>query len=430
MSSSEIVLADPIQPQGSTSIISRLMDRIRSWLSSGGAVSAMSGGMVNPAIWLGDPDSNMPQATEATVLGLPPFGRGVDLIASTIAGVTLRAYRYDRTQQIDVRIDPPPSILADPSPAQTPWEWAYGLVNDLLLYGNSFAFMGDPGSDGWPLWLEPIDATIVALGVNQDTGGLVWRVGDQLIPFGGLWHVSAGNRSGFLLGRSVISQYRDSLRGVLATSKHAGRYFTAGGMPSAILQSADPDLTQAQADQIKQKYRDTVGSGSREPMVLPALYTFTPVVSDAEKQQLVEARKWDAQLISMILGLKASQLGLDGPSMTYTNTEMEDIGFVRDTVDRWAKPIEHAVTKWLLPRGQTARFDWSGRMRFDSKTRAETLKTEKDAGFLTVDEGRQMLDRPPLPEQLEPPTPPGQAAPGQDNPNTTEPIPPTPEVAS
>ena len=433
---SEIVIADPIQPAGDRSIIARMLDRVRSWLSSGGSVSTLSGGMINPAFWLGDPNSSMPPATEDNVLGIPPFGRGVDLIASAVAGVSLRAYRYDKTQQIDVRIEPPPPLLADPSPAQTPWDWAYGVVNDLILYGNSFAFLGDPNADGWPMWLEPVDATLVDLGIDQDSGMIAWRVGSRVVPFGGLWHVSAGNRSGKLLGRSVITQYRHALRGVLATNKHTSRYFTAGGMPSGIIKAADPDLSQVQADAIKKRYRETVGAGSREPMVLPAGMEFVPVVSDAEKQQLVEARKWDAATIAMILGVHPSSLGLEGPSMTYSNVEQVDIGFVRDTVDRWAKPIEHAVTKWLLPRGQTARFDWSGRMRFDSKTRAETMQIEINAGLLDKTEGRRMLDRPPLGDDTgdQADTTDDEAAPdtGQDSPDTTEPaaFTPTPEVAS
>ena len=58
--------------------------------------------------------------------------------------------------------------------------------------------------------------------------------------------------------------------------------------------------------------------------------------------------------------------------------------------------IEAATTKWLLPAGQSARFDWSARQRHDQQTRANVMRTEIEAGLLDVDEGRRQLNRPPL----------------------------------
>lgn len=414
-------------PSDGRSVVSRIMDRVRTFLSAGGPYSALPGGYFGGyfgggyggAFWMGDGAlGNLgPVTTEATVMGLPAYGRGVELIASTIAGVELRGYRYDSTLLIDTRIDPAPEVLRDPDPISTPWNWKFAVAEDGINYGNHFARLGDPNAQGWPRWLVPIDATLVSLGVDKATGLLWWKIGkNEVVPYGELFHISFGNRSGKILGRSKIVQYADALGGLLSTDAHARRYFRSGGLPSAVLKSTDPDFTQEQAQQLKDRYRATVGSGSQEPMVIRSDIEFTPVVSDAEKQQLVAARQWDSQLAAMILGIPSTYLGLVGPSMNYTTVETIDIGFVRDTVDRWSKPIEAAVTKWLLPYGTTAKFDWSGRMRTDSKSRAEVLQIEKGAGLLTSDEGRQMLNRPPIAA----PAPPPQLTPAQ----TT----PTPEV--
>ena len=403
--SQEIVIAKEIQSHtDQRSILARVLDKVSAWLGFGSGVEQLPTGWVNTPYWLGYGalPTAAPPVTEASVLGVPAFGRGVELIAAALAGVELRAYRFDTEQQINVRMEPAPEILREPDPLSTPWHWKYAMVNDLILYGNHFAALGEPNSAGWPRWLQPIDATRVALG-RSDEGKLVWKVGDQYLPWGSLFHVSAGNRSGKILGRGVVAQYFDALGGLLATDQHARRYFQAGGTPTGILQSTDPDLTQAQADRIKQRYRETVGAGSREPLVLPATYTFTPVVSDADKQQLVDARRWDAQLAAIVLGIPAYKLGLPGTSMTYQNIEQADIAFVQDSVSRWGDPIQASVTKWLLPAGQMARFDYAGRMRHDAKQRAEIMQAEISAGLLTSDEGRQMLDRPKLPKTPVPP---------------------------
>ena len=412
----EIIVAHPTRPKvpGERSTISRIVDRIRAMVSRGsGFVSpwlAAGSGWSDPRWWSNDLDDCLPIVTELTALGLPPFGRGVELIASTVAGVDLVGYRYDKAAQIDVKLDPQPELLRDPDRLSTPWNWKYAIVNDLILFDNHFSFLGEPNAQSWPRWLEPINVEAVDIGVDRDPksdtyGMIFWRVDGQTYPYGSILHINAGNRSGYLLGRGAIAQYRDALSGILSTSEHSANYFRRGGLPSAVISVDDPDLSAEAAEDIKSKYEAAMSGRRRRPLVIPKIYEFTPVVSDAEKQQLVESRTWDAGLVAMILGIPAHYLGLPGTSMTYTNIESADIGFVRDTVDRWAKPFEGSVTKWAMPYGQTARFDWTGRMRTDSKTRAEVLGLEITAGITTVDEARRMLHKRPLTEAEKPATP-------------------------
>lgn len=404
-----VTVARPIRPRvpGERSTISKFIEKVRGALSRGAmwgaGLTAAGSGWSDPRWWSDNPDDWPLRPTEVEALGLPPFGRGIELISSTIAGVDLIAYRYDKVDAIDVRLDPQPELLRDPDPISTPWNWKYALVNDMILYGNHFAFLGPPNADGWPRWLEPIDVTAVDVAVNET--GIWWRVNGEIYPYGDLFHINAGNRSGYLLGRGLLLQYADALGGVLETDRHASRYFRRSGLPTAVIKVTDSDLTQPQADQIKAKYVSAFSGRSKEPMIIPGHYEFTPVVSDAEKQQLVEARTWDATIVAMILGIPAAKLGLQGTSMTYSNIEMEDIAFVRDTVNRWGQPLENAVTKWLLPAGQKAKLDWLGRLRTDSKTRAEVIKIERDAGVLEINEARRMLQRPPIDEPEPAPIP-------------------------
>ncbi len=121
--------------------------------------------------------------------------------------------------------------------------------------------------------------------------------------------------------------------------------------------------TQAQLDQLKDKWRDIVKA--REPVVLPNGTTVTPVVGNAEQAQLVEARTWNAAQVANAVGIHGWKLGLDGPSMTYQNIEDGDIDFVRDDVDRWARPIVEHISKWLLPGGTELVWDYDSRMRSD-----------------------------------------------------------------
>jgi HK97 family phage portal protein len=268
-------------------------------------------------------------------------------------------------------------------------------VEDLVLYGNHFALYGD--LDHRTLragWLVPLPADDVWMMADPNSPGwYAFVVGGVTLSPSDLLHISAGNRSGEVLGRGVLRQYAGWLGGAVAAEEHTGAYFAGGALPPAVLTSPQI-LTQAQADELKTKWRAM--TTTREPVVLPSGYTLTPVVSNAEQAQLVESRQWNAAAVAMMLGIPSYKLGLAGPSMTYQNIESADIEFVRDSVDRYGHPLSEAFTKWLMPRGTSVAWDYAGRMRADQKTTAEVLTTYTGAGVLTTDEARSVLGRAPL----------------------------------
>jgi HK97 family phage portal protein len=367
------------------------------------------------AFLTGDPYAGPLWAGEADAMGLPPFGRGVALLANAIAGTQWRAMRWDPEAGVSVRVEDQPAVLTDPYPATTPWHYRWAATEDLILYGNHFALYGD--LDFRTLragFLVPLDATALSVLTDPFTG-YAWLVDGTGKPRDPdeIFHVSAGNRSGEVLGRGVLAQYAEWLGGSVAAERHTGAYFAGGALPPAVL-SSPTLLTQAQADELKTKWREM--TTTREPVVLPSGYVLTPVVSNAEQAQLVESRQWNAQSVAMMLGIPSYKLGLPGASMTYQNIESADIEFVRDSVDRYGQPLSAAFTKWLMPRGTTVAWDYAGRMRADTKTTAEVVGSLVGSGLLTIDEGRAMIGRAPLPEAAE--------APDDDAPDTgaTEPV--------
>lgn len=364
-------------------------------------------------------------ATETEALGLPPFGRGVALLANAIAGTDWHAARWDPDIGVSVRLPDQPAVVTDPDPETTPWHYRWAAVEDLILYGNHFSLLGDVDfRTNRPAWLVPIPADSVwILQDPTDPGWWRWVIGGTELGRADLFHVSAGNRSGEILGRGVLSQYGAWLGNVTAAETHAGNYFAGGALPPAVLQ-APQILTQPQADDLKTRWRAM--TSTREPVVLPSGYVLTPIVSNAESAQLVESRQWNASAVAMLLGIPSYKLGLQGPSMTYQNVEMGDIEFVRDSVDRYGRPLSEAFSKWLTPRGTSVVWDYAGRMRADQSTTATVLTTYTGAGILTKDEARAAIGRMPLPESEAPAEPePPQLPPDQIT--QSEPDQPVPE---
>lgn len=387
----------------------------------------------------GDYPTDRPRpATEREAMGLPPFGRGVALLANAVAGTDWQAVRLDPETGVSVPWVPQPAVLTNPVPSirwtdteadgrrvekvlpgLTVWHYRWALVSDLVLYGNTFGLCGPTDhATRRPATIDPVHAERVALLQDPETGAAWWTVDGELrepyVPdpgdpaadpgvlpdyAGQVFHISAGNRSGEILGLGILAQYADWLGGSVAAEVHAGSYFAGGALPPAVLQSPQA-LTQVQADDLKERWRSMVNT--REPVVLPTGYVLTPIVSDALNAQLVESRQWNAAAVAMMLGIPSYKLGLSGPSMTYQNVESADIEFIRDSVARYASPIAQAFSDFLMPRGTTVSWQYAQRMRADQKTTAEVVNSYVASGVLTTDEARQMLGRQPLPDDPEP----------------------------
>ena len=327
--------------------------------------------------------------------GLPAFGRGVELLASAIAGTTWYAYRGDSDNGVWQRLPDQPQIVTDPDPSTTDWHWKYSAAVDLVEYGNHVSLLGDVD---WQTqragWLLPLPIDQVSLVTDVTRPGLwAWSVAGELLDPSEVLHISAGNRSGEILGRGVVRQYADSLGQAVAAERYSGKWFAGGGLPPGIIQTP-VQPSQAQLEDLKSKWRLLSVTG--EPMALPPNVTVTPLAQDADRAQLVESRTWNAQLTAMLLGIPAYKLGLPGTSMTYSNVESVDIEWTRDSVDRWGQPIARCFSKYLLPRGQGLRFDWASRMRTDTGAQAQYLSAFTRAGIMTIDEARARVGLPPL----------------------------------
>lgn len=334
-------------------------------------------------------------ASRDEALAVPAFGRGVELLASTVAGVPIDGFRAG-PNGVDERLPDAqqPNVLTDPDPTTTAWHWRFAAGKDLIECGNHVSLLGDlDWRTGRPGWLVPLPAALVGLVTDPaDPGWWAFTYAGVLLDPSEVLHISAGNRSGEILGQGVIAQYADSLGGQREAERWAGRYVAGGGVPPAIIQHPAVSI-QDEADDFKARWRSLMQTG--EAVLLPAGASVTPLQSDAERQQLVQARTWNAQLAGMILGIPPHMLGLPGPTMTYQNVQSADVAYIRDVVTRWTDPIAATITKWLLPAGWEARPRWASRARTDLATQATTLEGLVAADIIDVDEARQALGYPP-----------------------------------
>jgi HK97 family phage portal protein len=345
----------------------------------------------------------LPPVTEEQAMAMPPFGRSVALVANALAGTDWVARRHDRETGLKLPVEDQPNIVTDPSPLQTLWSYRWAAGVDGILYGNHFGLNGElDWRTGRPGWIIPIPADQVWIMTDPASPGWYqWVIGGETFDLDEIFHIPFGNRSGEILGLGVLQQYSGWLTGAQAAEEFSRDVFAAGALPPAVI-TVNNAANQTQLDDLKTKWREIVSA--REPVILPNGTVVTPIVGNAMQSQLVEARTWNAQMVANVVGVPGWKLGLDGPTMTYQNVETGDIDFVRDSVDRWGRPITEAYSKWMLPGGTELAWMYDSRMRADQKTMAEVYGSYVRDGILTVDEVRAKLGYPPAPATASPTT--------------------------
>jgi HK97 family phage portal protein len=324
--------------------------------------------------------------------GIVPLTAGLRLVSGVVMQMPLRQFRGDD------EVIPAAPVVLNPAPANNGTLASYcdAYVEDISLYGNHVCLLGEPDSTGWPASILPVDVCQVSVAVHPVTGRLVYTYAETETMLDGsdLMHVALDRRSGQLVGHGLIPTMSAALSSASAAEEFAGRYFDESAIPTGVITDSRPDLSQDQADELKAAWLRTVGSRRRTPIVLPTSTTFTPLVSDAENAQLVQARQWNAQTVAMALGIPPFMLGIETQRHTYTNAENEFGRFIRTTIMRLLVPLEQQLSLQLLPRGNTAVFDTRNLLRPEAPARFTMAVQGFQAHLLTEGEARELMGYP------------------------------------
>jgi len=322
-----------------------------------------------------------------TMLGVPALWRGITLISDAIGAMPLHAYRGDKL------VKPTPSVLVRPHPPYTRMETISAMASALLIHGNYIAVLGEPGANGLPETFYPIEPNRV--NVARNNGRMVYTIDGKSYDQSQILHIKNFSMPGALVGVGILGAQKQAVGKLIAINEYASRYFDGGVSPSAILKSANPDLTQEEADALKAAWMSMYSSRNRAPAVLNSSTEFQVLSDNAQEAQLIEAQQQALVEASNILGLPAYYLGAPNSSRTYSNVEQENLQLIRWSIQPIAQRIEEALSD-LLVRGQVAKFNFDSLLRTDTLSRYQAHQIAISNGFLTVDEVREMEKRTPI----------------------------------
>jgi HK97 family phage portal protein len=383
----------------------------RSWSISDPTIAAL----------LGYTDGGLGPVGETAALNLSAVFRAVSLVAGAVGSLPLRTLQGSEGGRA-VRVA---SFLDNPGGDRfTPVEWAEVIMGHLLLHGNAYLQHIRNGA-GQMVALYPVHpAGISTEWDDTRPGGKVHKasgVNSRGEPFTESFDTRTmtqvmGPSLDGLVGISCLHAGRLSLGTALAGERSANRQFRNGAMIAGLVTPADQeqDLDEDEAKAVKAAVNKTMTGPEHagDIAVMSKALKFQPWAQASRDAQFLESRVFSVDEVGRWFGVPPHLLGLTEKSSSWGQGIAEqNRGLARYTLSGWTGRIEQRVSR-LVPVGRYAEFDYSAFVRPAPEDEARLLIEQVNAGLLTLNEARAVMNRAPLPGGDLPRVPAGAAPPG------------------
>jgi HK97 family phage portal protein len=325
-------------------------------------------------------------------LRLVPVYAGTRLIADSVAGLPLQAFRQvgDQSQRIT---DPP--LVRDPTRFGTSYEWVHRAMTSLLLRGNAFGLVTERDGMGFPTQIEWLNPDEVTVDDDRAVRNPVFRWLGNVIPRDDLIHIPGYVLPGRVLGLSPIKAFALQVDTGLLAQKFGKDFFERGGHPSAILKNAKVEKNPDNVKKVRERFKAAVSG--RDIAVMTGGWEYEAIQVAPEESQFIQTLELNATQIAAVYGIyPAERIGGKSGSNTYANIEQDSIQFVQFTLRPYLVRLERAITK-LMPERVYVRFNADALIRTDITARYRAHTESLTAGWRNVDEVREIEDLPPLP---------------------------------
>ena len=316
----------------------------------------------------------------------------VNLRANTLAQLPLKAYRTG-ADGLPVEVPRQPGLVENPSTLpRSQWLRQMSISRD--LYGNAFGMIAGRDAAGWPTTVEWLDPTKVQTRQDYHGGPVLYTYRGEPVRTEDVFLVPGFPVPGSPLGISPLE--RSGLIELSHRAQDFGRdWLKNSAVPAAILY-ADAELDADDAERIRASVQSSWRK--RRPAVLGSGLRYEKVGVDADESQFLETMAHAGREVARIYGVDPAWIGLggSGSSLTYQNLSDRLTSFMASTMNAELVLIQEVMTA-QIPRPQFVRFTTGAFLRSDLPTRFAAYSTGIAAGFLSVDEVRELEDRGPLP---------------------------------
>lgn len=340
--------------------------------------------------------------TIETALGVPAVWAAVNFMAGTLASFPLHVYR--KTREGRKRVDDGLArILHDAvNDDLSSFDWRKAFFVQVFTGGRAFTFIERDGlgrvMNFWPLDPAGMSVSLVEgrrVYVHTDGSRKSTYRADEIIDLAFMMQDNGYKH------RGPIATNADAIGLALAVTQYGNRFFANGGVPPFAITGSfqSPGAMQRASNDLGDAVRNSAKE-RRQALVLPTGLEIKPIGVDPEKSQLVDLQRFVIEQIARIYSLPPTFLQ-DLTHGTYSNSEQQDLHFVKHTISRWVIQFEQQLNLKLFGRKRSALYasmNIDALLRGDFKTRMEGYAAGIQNAILAPNEARRKENLPDMPD--------------------------------
>ena len=356
----------------------------------------------------------------------PPARRAIEALSNPLLqmpwavtlrrplGANLHEPLPEPTAEQQARIVAATMMLEQPNNEHNGHEFLEMLLEDLLVLGASPFEVEDNTSDERPLFLWPVDPQSIRINMqwypgadtyrfSQGKGFLFGSIGisdDVHFEETQLCYPKLNSRTNTPFGYGYMEVAFDTVNSWFGAMQFATRRASNDIPPFGLF--LGENMTPEQVRRFQHYWENEIEGYGKIPILgggrQPTAFNFT--TGNARDPLWISWQEYLIRVIAMSFGLSPMKLGLerDVNRSTASTQSADDWG----TVAPLANILADAFTYWLFRKRlgwQDLEFQWQVRTA-DELRQAQILALQYANDAITVDELRQVYERPPLPDSL------------------------------
>lgn len=329
--------------------------------------------------------------TLQSALGVPAVWSAVNFLSATLAGLPLHVYEKTADGRKKVKGKLAAALHGAANDEMSSFAWRKYIFECVFTGGRALTYIERTPSGVVNLWpLEPSKVSI-----KRAAGGTTYtyKDGRRTITYSAseIIDLPFMLREDMLSHRGPISTCKKAIGLAIAAQEYGTRFFDHGGVPPFVVTGKafiSGGAVKRASDDVSAAIKKAAEEG-RHALVMPEGLEVKELGTDPEKTQLVELQRFCIEQIARVYSLPPVFLQ-DLTHGTFSNTEQQDLHFVKHTLKRWAEQFEQELNLKLFGRNakRYVELNLDGLLRGDFKTRMDGYATGIQNAILTPNEVR------------------------------------------
>jgi HK97 family phage portal protein len=320
------------------------------------------------------------------------------LRADLISTLPIDVYR--RVGKVQVEQAKPPVLIAPGGKKVRAIEWMYSTQWDLDSVGNTVGVITARDGLGLPaeIQLANMDG-VTFIGKGSELKKV--RIGTTEYDPSQIWHEKQFTVSGIPIGLSPIAYAAMSLNAGLSAQQFTVDWFTNSTTPGGHLKNTGKVLKRAEAQRVKQSFKESVSSG--DVWVSGMDWEYSMLAAKASESQFLETQKASVVDVCRYLGVPGDVIDAETAtgSITYANVTQRNLQLLIINLGPAITRREDAISAGLLPQPRYIKLNVGALLRMDTTARMASHKVAIDSRIYPPSRALDMENMAPLtPEEI------------------------------